>query len=314
MPLSAPSPLSVQRDDLEHHVAEAWPSPGAGDTRTRWNLLSALGRLDLPLAKVVEPHHDAVAILTELGGPQPPAGSIWAVWAAEPPFARLEASSHHDGWEVSGHKAFCSGAGVVTHALVTAEMDGTSGLFAIDVRSAGIDEAADAPSWSGHGMHRADTRTLQLTDVPATQVGEPGDYVDRPGFWHGAIGIAACWDGGARGVADTLEQAAQRLGPHALAHLGAVRADLDALAMVLDRAATAIDDGTASDPERLALTVRSLAADVTERVVARVGRALGPGPLAFDAGHADRVADLQVFVRQHHAERDLERLGSLGAR
>jgi hypothetical protein len=27
--------------------------------------------------------------------------------------------------------------------------------------------------------------------------------------------------------------------------------------------------------------------------------------------HAEQVADLEVFVRQHHAERDLARLGAL---
>ena len=41
----------------------------------------------------------------------------------------------------------------------------------------------------------------------------------------------------------------------------------------------------------------------------RVGRALGPGPLAHDAGHAALVADLTVYIRQHHGERDLERIG-----
>jgi hypothetical protein len=42
----------------------------------------------------------------------------------------------------------------------------------------------------------------------------------------------------------------------------------------------------------------------------RVGRALGPGPLAHDAEHAQRVADLTVYVRQSHAERDLAALGA----
>jgi hypothetical protein len=42
-----------------------------------------------------------------------------------------------------------------------------------------------------------------------------------------------------------------------------------------------------------------------------VGRALGPAPLATDREHAQRVADLTVYLRQHHAERDLARLGEL---
>src|SRR4249919_1622082 len=37
---------------------------------------------------------------------------------------------------------------------------------------------------------------------------------------------------------------------------------------------------------------------------------LGPAPLAFDETHARRVADLEIYVRQHHAERDLADLGN----
>ena len=41
-----------------------------------------------------------------------------------------------------------------------------------------------------------------------------------------------------------------------------------------------------------------------------VGRALGAGPLAHDREHATRVADLTVYLRQHHGERDLAALGA----
>jgi hypothetical protein len=63
----------------------------------------------------------------------------------------------------------------------------------------------------------------------------------------------------------------------------------------------------------LAESVRAGVADAATEVVDRVGRALGPAPLALDADHAARVADLLVFVRQHHAERDLAALGRLVA-
>ena len=39
--------------------------------------------------------------------------------------------------------------------------------------------------------------------------------------------------------------------------------------------------------------------------------ALGPAPLALDPVHAARVADLTLYLRQHHAERDLAALGRL---
>ena len=52
-----------------------------------------------------------------------------------------------------------------------------------------------------------------------------------------------------------------------------------------------------------------------DEAITRTARALGPAPLCEDAQHAKRVADLTIYVRQSHAERDLERLGLLaGAR
>jgi hypothetical protein len=51
-------------------------------------------------------------------------------------------------------------------------------------------------------------------------------------------------------------------------------------------------------------------ADSVERIIRQVGHALGPAPLAFDEEHARRVADLELYVRQYHAEADLARLGS----
>jgi hypothetical protein len=45
-------------------------------------------------------------------------------------------------------------------------------------------------------------------------------------------------------------------------------------------------------------------------VLDRTGRALGAGPLCRDGAHARRVADLTVYLRQHHGERDLAELGA----
>jgi hypothetical protein len=38
---------------------------------------------------------------------------------------------------------------------------------------------------------------------------------------------------------------------------------------------------------------------------------LGPAPLAFEEEHVRRVADLELYLRQHHADRDLAALGQL---
>jgi hypothetical protein len=89
----------------------------------------------------------------------------------------------------------------------------------------------------------SDTLDVRFADVLAEPVGPPGAYVDRPGFSQGGVGVAACWYGGARAVGRTLLSAAAKrdVGPHALAHLGAVDVALDAARAALDRAAAEID-------------------------------------------------------------------------
>jgi len=147
-------------------------------------------------------------------------------------------------------------------------------------------------------------------------VGGPRAYLDRPGFWHGGTGVAAVWAGGARGVAAALTAAAVQRGPDPLrdAALGEVDVLLAGVDAALQVAAAEVDadpGDRAGTAQLRAQRVRALTAAAGDRVLAVVGRALGAGPLAHDADHAQRVADLTVYLRQHHGERDLAALGAL---
>ncbi|MCW2775533.1 MAG: Acyl-CoA dehydrogenase/oxidase domain protein, partial [Nocardioides sp.] len=52
-------------------------------------------------------------------------------------------------------------------------------------------------------------------------------------------------------------------------------------------------------------------ADAAETVLLAADHALGPAPLTTEDEHAGRVADLRVYLRQHHADRDTAALGRL---
>ncbi|MBW8482434.1 acyl-CoA dehydrogenase [Actinomadura parmotrematis] len=266
------------------------PLPGGGRTRERWALLADLGGEDLALARLCEGHFDALAILAELGGPEPPPGSLWAVWAAAPGATRVEGGRMH------GVKPYCSGAAVCTHALVTAGPD----LYVVR-------GGKPVPgTWPATGMAASDSRDVRFDGAPAERL---GPYVDRPGFHHGGVGVAAVWYGGARAVARRMIGVTD---PHARAHLGAADVALRAARAALDGAADEID----ADPldhgkggALRALRVRAQVADAASLALDRTGRALGAGPLSHDAEHGRRAADLAVYIRQHHAERDLAALG-----
>ncbi len=293
------------------------PLPGHGRTRVRWAALAALAEADLSLVRLGEGHADAIAILDELGGPPPPPHSRWGVWAAMPPGPSLSAELRGGTWRLDGTKQYCSGARACTHVLVTAGTADGVRLFAVSTAEEGVRPRPG--TWPAVGMAGSDTLDVRFANVPAEPVGPPGGYTARPGFSHGGGGVAACWYGGARGVAGPLLAAARDrdIGPHAFAHLGAVDIGLRTALAALDEAADEIDDdpldrkGAAA---RRTLRVRTLVEDVASDVLNRVGHALGAGPLCHDADHARRTADLAVYLRQHHAERDLEQLGRLVAK
>lgn len=58
-----------------------------------------------------------------------------------------------------------------------------------------------------------------------------------------------------------------------------------------------------------ALQVRHLIEQACTDTLKRFARCMGPGPLAKSADIARRYAELDLFLRQSHAERDLEALG-----
>jgi alkylation response protein AidB-like acyl-CoA dehydrogenase len=295
------------------------PRPGSGATRRRWAAFADLAADDLSLARLGEGHADAVAILAELDGPAPVQSSRWGVWAANPPGPNVTAVRRDGGWLLRGTKQYCSGARACTHVLVTANVaragdDDGQRLFA--VATDGLRPHED--SWPAAGMAGSDTLNVTFPGVAAEPVGPPGGYTDRPGFSHGGAGVAACWYGGARAVGRTLLQAAAKrdVGPHALAHLGAVDIALRSVSDMLDRAAAEIDgdpDDLRGEGQARALRVRSLTEVVATEVLARTGRALGAGPLGHNEQHSRAVADLTVYLRQHHAEPDLAALGALVA-
>ncbi|MFC9659438.1 acyl-CoA dehydrogenase [Nocardia sp. NPDC127606] len=306
------------------------PLPGSGRTLERWRALAEIAYEDTVLGRLAEAHADAAAIVAELSGDAAPPsgvpelptdaharltaapGEIWGVWAAETPSSVLRARRVSGGWVLDGRKLWCSGASLCTHALVTAVADEQRALFAVP-----LDRAVAQPvpgTWLAVGMGESDSGAVDFDNAAARMVGVPGEYLSRPGFWHGAIGVAACWYGSACAVAAALHRyaAAGRADDHALAHLGAVTAVLSAAHASLSAAAHAID----ADPRDItgdgrvrARTVRAVVENAATETLDRVGRALGAGPLCGDSAHARRVADLTVYLRQSHAERDLADLG-----
>lgn len=298
-------------------------APVAADLRADpWRylaVLATLGSADLTTARALEPHLDALAILAQAGDPDLTAvgvdeESTFGVYAARAPGTGLVATPGRDGLDrLDGTKAWCSLATVVSHALVTTTRDGQETMHAVDLRHPGVAHAAS--TWVSRGLSAVTTGSMALQDVPAVPVGDADWYLTRPGFAWGGIGVAAVWFGAAASLAGALQDAAGRRPPDqvALLHLGSVDQALHGALLSLRAAADDIAAGRADGAagSLLAARTRAVVARAAEDVLTTVGHALGPAPLTHDEEHARRVADLTVYLRQHHAERDLAALGAL---
>ena len=286
---------------LAQRLARRFPTPGAGSTLELWECLASLASSDLGTARAIEPHLDACAILTQAGGTAP--HGTWGVFAAGGGPAPLEAVPDGDAWVLTGEKPWCSLAAHLDGALVTALAPDGPRVFAVDLHAPGVSVISDV--WHARGLTEIPSGPVRFTEVRATAVGAPRWYLERPGFWWGGIGVAACWYGGAVGIARAVFWRARHAGdPHGLAHLGAIDALLHGCKLALRHAAGAVDQEPEAAGRILARQVRALIARTCEEVLQRAGHALGPAPLATDAEHAKRVADLQLYIRQQHAERD----------
>lgn len=311
-PVGAAGELALR---LGHRI----PPPGGGRTRELWEALATLGATDLTVARTVEPHLDARAIVAEAGLSRSLPTGLLGVYAAEGPGTRLTArpgaGTPEGAWLLTGSKPWCSLADRVGGFLVTAWVDDQSrGLFLVDREATAAGAfTVDGGAWHARGLTRVRSTGTTFEDVPGTPVGAHQWYLRRPGFAWGGMGVAAVWFGGA--VALALQVAAHARGRTpdqiALMHVGHAEAAVHRARCVLAAAAVAVDAGRADGGTgaRLALTVRQVVRGAAEEILTIAGHAMGPAPLVLDEEHARRVADLQVYLRQEHAQRDAAALG-----
>jgi alkylation response protein AidB-like acyl-CoA dehydrogenase len=284
------------------------PPPGAGSTGARHLALFEFGRSDLSLARLAEAHTDALAILVEAGHVAP-VGRLYGVWASDGPGSRLTVSRSDAGKiRLEGTKRYCTGAQLLDAALITAHDGDDIVLLNVPLSAHGL--TFDGSQWVAPAFAGTNTASVTFDNVRLTEadiVGPANWYLTRPGFWHGALGPAACWAGGAAGLVEAARQLNKR-DPHARAQVGALEAAEWGLRAVLEQSAREIDadpSDTSRTAQRRALMARHLIERMCTDVLDRFGRATGPQLLAFDAQVAQRHAELSLYIRQCHAERDL---------
>lgn len=298
---------------LRELVVEQLPLPGAGNTAERHFRLMQIGREDLSLAKLAEAHWDAVSILGEAGRPAEP-GALYGVWASEIPGKALRLEKAETGYKINGGKMFCSGAGMVDRALVTVGIP-ESQLVEIDLRLNSARIEVDLSAWATDAFRLTQTGAVKFRGVEVLKehlVGDADWYLNRPGFWHGACGPAACWAGGVAALVDFAMESS-RDDPHTLAHLGAMNANDWLMKACLAVAGREIDEEPMSSmaAQIRALQLRHLVEETCTDRLRRFARAYGPQPLSMNHEISRRYHEVELYLRQSHSERDLELLAHL---
>lgn len=294
----------------------ALPLPGQGQTLLRWKMLMELGAFDLCVAKLAESHYDALAMLHEAG--KVPKAGIYGVWASKFGGRFLEGrfDKNSKKWIIAGEIAFASGVGLVDQALIPVMTSEGEYLFEVPSSAFAITKSAE-DFWQTPGMKNCETAWIEVAVELSSDdlVGGQNFYLQRPGFWMGGIGVAACWLGAAQNLFEIWQQKAvsmNREDPFEAAARCEIFVDLKAGAQLFAQAAKIIDDKTSTvDQIRTeAYVLRHYADRVANQLLERANRAMGPILMVGDSRYSRKALDLQIFTRQCHAEKDLIQISS----
>jgi len=281
--------------------------------------LYAVGRDDLPLGRVFEGHVDALQIVLRYGRAEQVEaahdaarrGGVFGVWNADQPGEPLQL----DDGRLFGAKAFASGAGVLTHAIVSVDADSGRQLILLDL--AETPPEIDRSWWRVTGMQRSETHVVRWNDQrpgAAAMLGRPGDYVREPWFSGGAIRFAAVQAGGIAGVVDRVRDHLVATGraedPHQAGRLAELYLAAQAAADSVARAAGvwSVDD-TATTIAHVA-AARAAVYAAGERVLTLAQGAVGVGAMFVDHPLASTLTDLSTYLRQPAPDAARMRVGA----
>jgi alkylation response protein AidB-like acyl-CoA dehydrogenase len=286
-------------------------------------VLREIGRGSLPVGRLYEGHVNALELVQLYGTPaqigrwaaETRAGLRFGVWAADDRDAPVRfAPDGTGGGVLHGAKNFCSGAGAIERAIVSAEQaDGALVLLvvAMDAAAARVDHNwwqpfGMGPSVSGRvvfdGLH------VRGEDL----IGAPGDYLREPHFRGGAVRFAAVHQGGAEALFDAVRDylRPQRDDPLVQARCAELAIAVRSGALWIEQAARAWQQ--TDDDETLAAfadLVRSALLELCTRALALAERALGASAFVAPQPFARLVRDLTMYLHQPAPDRALTTAG-----
>jgi alkylation response protein AidB-like acyl-CoA dehydrogenase len=284
--------------------------------------LMAIGEGNLSVGRIMEAHVNAAQLITLYGTDAQrrwacSGEDVFALWVTDPPNGGLQMQRCSEGIVLLGAKQFCSGAGHVTAAVITAD-DASFGARMLAVRL-NIGETVMPLPAPLQGMRAATTGAVDFSGCVVSEtalLGEPGNYLREPVFSTGAWRGSAVACGGLVALVDhavrQLRQAKRLGSPFVRERLGALFIARETARHWVDAAARIGADATAEPGRRIATVGLARIAVETACLDAMrlVQRSLGLS--AFRQGSLVELIcrDLATYLRQPAPDEVLAEAGT----
>lgn len=281
-------------------------------------VLYATGRQDLPLGRLLEGHVDAVQIVRRYGSEAQVArlhdalrtGAVLGVWNAALSGEPLRLARDR----LTGGKSYASGAGVLSHALVTAEGDEGVQLLLLDLSR--VEPVIDRGWWQVTGMQRSETHQVRWANAPIDaddRIGAPNLYASEPFFSGGALRFVAVHAGGVAGICDRVRDHLVATGraadPFQAARLAELFCLADHTAATVRRTAESWFETNGEERLARVAAARLIVADAGQRAIGLAQEAVGlPGHFVSHPLSA-MLTDLAVYLRQPAPDAQRLRVG-----
>jgi alkylation response protein AidB-like acyl-CoA dehydrogenase len=284
-------------------------------------LFVLLGQASLPVARLFEAHVNALQLIERYGTEQLAAsaardaaqGHLFALWVTDPFDARLAMAPHGQNFILQGGKAFCSGAGRATRALITAAKDTETRMLIVALEPGA--RVLPSPIKLG-GMRAAITGSVDFSGMivgPDALLGADGDYLREPVFSAGAWRGSAAALGGLTALVelhrDELRHRRRNADPHQRARFGQLLIALETANLWMREAALrgCLED---APPEEITayINLARLAVEAACLDALRLAQR-GLGLNAFIAGsRAELICrDLATYLRQPAPDETLDK-------
>jgi alkylation response protein AidB-like acyl-CoA dehydrogenase len=293
---------------------------GEAGARQLLQLIVLLGEASLAVARLYEAHVNALQLAFRYGTKQLAArcardaanDQLFALWVTDPHGGALRLAGGGDAFVLEGGKAFCSGAGAATRALITATTGTGVQMLMVDLE--GLRPRPGAMKLSG--MRAAVTGSVDFTGLPVARddfLGAEGDYLREPVFSAGAWRSSAGALGGLTALVKLHKREILRRGrdadPHQRARFGQLLIAYETARLWMREAAlrACLEDGPDAEIVAYVNLARIAMEAACLDAMRLTQRSLGLG--AFIAGHpAERICrDLAVFLRQPAPDETLDK-------